>query len=114
MTAQVETRSKVDTDSSTVICISLPLWPIFPLLSVIITIRSITPGSRFAFWFLVVHSWFMNQWIIVSDITSKAKPTSKESIEYVTVADLKMINLSYFQINFHISTSKPRYENAQK
>lgn len=47
----------------------------------------------------------MNPWIIVSDVTSEAKPTSKEHIQYVTAADLKIINLSYFQMNFHMSTS---------
>ncbi len=47
----------------------------------------------------------MNQWIIVSDITSEAKPTTKENIQYVTAADLEMINFSYFYTKFHMSTS---------
>ncbi len=47
----------------------------------------------------------MNQWIIVSDITSEAKPSTKENIQYVTAADLEMINFSYFHMNFHMSTS---------
>lgn len=52
-----------------------------------------------------IRNRFMNQWIIVSNITSEAKPTTKENIQYVTAADLEMINFSYFHMNFHMSNS---------
>lgn len=42
---------------------------------------------------------------IVNDITGEAKPTTKENIQYVTAADLEMINFSYFHTKFHVSTS---------